>query len=239
MIGSVIWPAAIVAFGADLLTDLAFGNPAVNGITFGIVFVSVAFVRFFKRADGTEPTGVVSRAKSFIQLGRQMAEWRGKYPQAWDWGERCAASMFEEIKGRPGTMPSSQGQISELVRTLYPGVGAAAMQRAAERQVQFPTDLYTAVCVAFGTKLTDLLTDALQNAKHGYADSIVDVVCSAGCDQADSSEFDRWMKAEAVLCQHDPVAQGVSGIECASEGLAHGTSADPELVQALREKRGY
>ncbi|MBI3769667.1 MAG: hypothetical protein HY271_14415 [Deltaproteobacteria bacterium] len=44
---------------------------------------------------------------------------------------------------------------------------------------------------------------------------------------------------EAVFCQHDPVAQGVPGPECASEGLARGTSADPELVQALREKRGY
>jgi hypothetical protein len=47
------------------------------------------------------------------------------------------------------------------------------------------------------------------------------------------------MKTEAAFCQDDPVAQGVPEAECASEGLARGASADPELVQALRETRGY
>ena len=51
MFGRVLWPAVVIAFIADLLVDRAFGNRAVNLVTFGVVFAVVALVRYARRTD--------------------------------------------------------------------------------------------------------------------------------------------------------------------------------------------
>jgi hypothetical protein len=51
MFGRVLWPAVVIAFIADLLVDRAFGNAAVNMVTFGVVFAVVALVRYSQRTD--------------------------------------------------------------------------------------------------------------------------------------------------------------------------------------------
>lgn len=49
MFGRVLWPAAAIAFTADLLVDYAFGNAVIDMVTFGVVFTVVALVRYSKR----------------------------------------------------------------------------------------------------------------------------------------------------------------------------------------------
>ena len=51
MFGRILWPAVVIAFIADLLVDRAFGNAAVNMVTFGVVFAVVAVVRYAQRTD--------------------------------------------------------------------------------------------------------------------------------------------------------------------------------------------
>jgi hypothetical protein len=50
MFGRILWPAVVIAFLADLVVDRAFGNAAVNMITFGVVFAVVALVRYAQRS---------------------------------------------------------------------------------------------------------------------------------------------------------------------------------------------
>ena len=51
MFGRILWPAAVLAFAADLLVDWAFGNAIVDMVTFGVVFAVVALVRYAQRTD--------------------------------------------------------------------------------------------------------------------------------------------------------------------------------------------
>ena len=51
MFGRVLWPTVVLAFIADLVVDRAFGNAALNMVTFGVVFGVVAFVRYAQRTD--------------------------------------------------------------------------------------------------------------------------------------------------------------------------------------------
>lgn len=51
MFGKVLWPAVVVAFLADLAVDWAFGNTVVNLVTFGVVFMVVALVRYSQRSE--------------------------------------------------------------------------------------------------------------------------------------------------------------------------------------------
>ena len=50
MFGRILWPAVVRAFIADLVVDRAFGNAAVNMVTFGVVFAVVALVRYSQRS---------------------------------------------------------------------------------------------------------------------------------------------------------------------------------------------
>ena len=51
MFGRILWPALVIAFIADLVVDRAFGNAAVNMVTFGVVFAVVAIVRYAHRTE--------------------------------------------------------------------------------------------------------------------------------------------------------------------------------------------
>ena len=50
MFGRVLWPAAAIAFIADLVVDRVFENAAVSIVTFGIVFAVVVLVRYSQRS---------------------------------------------------------------------------------------------------------------------------------------------------------------------------------------------
>lgn len=50
MFGRVLWPAALIAFIADLAVDWAFANTVANLATFAVVFVVVALVRYSQRS---------------------------------------------------------------------------------------------------------------------------------------------------------------------------------------------
>jgi hypothetical protein len=51
MFGRILWPAVVLAFLADLVADRAFGNRAVNLVTFGVVFAVAVLVRYSQRTD--------------------------------------------------------------------------------------------------------------------------------------------------------------------------------------------
>ena len=104
--------------------------------------------------------GFLSRAANVWRMSKQMSDWKEKYPHAWDWGERCAVAAFEEMKTRP--MPTSERELASLREGLSAGIMAEYQEQAAARGIPTSEGMLTAVGVAFGTMLTDLLTGVIR-----------------------------------------------------------------------------